>query len=194
MQIIERMYGMLEMHSDSQAEVRQAGARHPGGASASRRTSASSRRSVEPGHPQHLRRPRAAHQPHPPRRHDRSGTDALRSGMRAGRLRRAGRQRGGEGGEHQRARGPLLRQLGRVYLGGEERDIDVGWRAAEHGHREHHGRGGRRVPVPDCPLPVLPGNRQRGTARETGGSNGRSTGNDRNAVVRRRWSRPPTRW
>ena len=40
-------------------------------------------------------------------------------------------ERGREGRRHQRARGSRRRvRWVRVYLGGEERDIDVGWRAA----------------------------------------------------------------
>ena len=53
MQIIERLYGMLEIHSDSQADVRQAGARDPRRAGPEGRGPHQAGDRVQPGHPQH---------------------------------------------------------------------------------------------------------------------------------------------
>jgi ethanolamine utilization microcompartment shell protein EutS len=66
--------------------------------------------------------------------------DALRARGRAGRLRGARRQRSGEGGRINILEVRAFGSFGRVYLGGEERDIDVGWRAAVKALEDLEGR------------------------------------------------------
>jgi hypothetical protein len=139
MMIIERLYGMLEVHSDSQADVRQAGAAILAALDLKEEdrikpeiTSSQVIRNISDYHSQLINRTAA-------RGPDRPGRDALRPRVRARRLRRHRRERGGEGGEHQRPRGARLRQLrARLPRGrGEGRGRGL---AGRRGSPEHHLR------------------------------------------------------
>ena len=110
MQIVERLFGMLEVHHEDQAEVRAAGAAILRGARARGIRSHQAPRGVQPDHPSHRRPPGAADQPHAPRPHAAGRPDAVRAGSRASRLRRPGRQRGREGRRHQHSGSDGLRQ------------------------------------------------------------------------------------
>ena len=63
MLIIERLYGMLEVHSESQADVRAAGQAILDMLGLQGRRPHQARTGIEPGDPQHLAVPHAAHQP-----------------------------------------------------------------------------------------------------------------------------------
>ena len=99
MQIVERAFGMLEVHSFDQGEVRarrrgdagQAGRHDEGSAEAAHLVGADDHR--------HRRPSRGAHRPHAPRRHDQRRADAVHARGAPGGLRGAGGERGGEGGE-----------------------------------------------------------------------------------------------
>ena len=130
MQIVERLFGLLEVHHEDQAEVRAAGAAilralelEEADRIKPRVVSSQIIRHVD-AHQVQL------DQPHAPRPHAARRPDAVRAGGRAGRLRRPRRQRGGEGGRHQHPGGAAFGSFGRVYLGGEERDIMAGYGAA----------------------------------------------------------------
>ena len=130
MQIIERYYGMLEIHRPRRREVRAAGAAILAEIGLGETDRIKPRvlsnqiiRRIDDHQAQLINRTRHGQMLIP-------GADALRPRARAGRLRGARRQRGREGGPHQHPRGRAFGSMGRIYLGGEERDIDVGWRAA----------------------------------------------------------------
>ena len=112
MQIIERFFGLLEIHSPSQAEVRAAGAAILGELGLEESARIKPQDPVQPDHPPDRRPPGAADQPHAPRPDDHRRPDALRAGDGAGGLRAAGRQRGREGRQHQHPRGPVVRLHG----------------------------------------------------------------------------------
>ena len=109
MQIIERFYGLLEVHSPEQAEARAAGAAilESIGLTESDRMkprilSSQIVRRIDDHHAQLINRGAA-------RADDHGRPDAVHPGVRAGRVRRARGERGGEGRRDQRPRGPLVR-------------------------------------------------------------------------------------
>ena len=131
MLIIERLYGMLELHSESQADVRAAGRAILDllGLKEEERLkpeifSSQVIRNISPV-------PHAAHQPDPPRRHDHAGAVALRHGMRAGGYAALAANEAEKAADINILEVRAFGSFGRLYLGGEERDIDVAYRAAE---------------------------------------------------------------
>ena len=73
MQIIERLYGMLEIHSESQADVRSAGAAILDSLESEGRGPLQAGHLQQQRHPPHRRLSHDAHQPHAPRQHDPAG-------------------------------------------------------------------------------------------------------------------------
>ena len=139
MQIVERVFGLLEIHSESQAEVRGAGAailRDIGLQETDRLKprvlSSQIVRRVDDHQAQLINRQRHGQMLIP-------GQTPLRARGGAGALRGAGRQRGGEGGGDQRARGARLRQL-RARLPGRARS---GTSTSAGGRRRRPSRGSR---------------------------------------------------
>ena len=131
-------------HADRRAAVRHAGdsfriagRNPPGGAGDSGRARVEGGRSHEaddrfqPGDSPRRRSSNAAHQPHAARQHDPRRPDAVHHGSASRPVTRPWRPT-------KRRRRPNINILevrtfgsfGRMYLGGEERDIDVGYRAA----------------------------------------------------------------
>ena len=131
MQIIERYYGMLEIHSPSQAEVRAAGAAILARASALTRRTGSSRgslssqiiRRIDDHQAQLINRMRHGQMLIPGQTlYVLELEPAAYAALAANEAEKA-------------AHINILEvrsfgSMGRIYLGGEERDIDVGWRAA----------------------------------------------------------------
>src|SRR3989304_2535311 len=69
MQIVERLFGLLEVHHEDQAEVRARGAGVPGPAGAGGAGSPQAEGRLEPDHPPYRRPPGADDQPPAPRPH-----------------------------------------------------------------------------------------------------------------------------
>ena len=140
MMIIERVYGMLEVHSDSQADVRQAGAAILAALDlneADRITSSQVIRNISDYHTQLINRTRHGDMIVP------GETLYVLECAPAGYAAIAANE--AEKAAHinvleVRAFG----SFGRVYLGGEEKDVDVAWRAAEEALRTISGRVPKR--------------------------------------------------
>ena len=140
MMIIERLYGMLEVHSDSQADVRQAGAAilaaldlNEGDRIKPEITSSQVIRNISDYHTQLINRTRHGDMIVP------GETLYVLECAPAGYAAIAANE--AEKAAHinvleVRAFG----SFGRVYLGGEEKDIDVAWRAAEEALKTISGR------------------------------------------------------
>ena len=143
MLIIERLYGMLEIHSDSQADVRQAGRAilDTLGLKEEDRikpelVSSQVIRNITDYHTQLINRSRHG--------------DLILPGqsLYVMEVAPAGYAALAANEAEKAARINILEvrafgSFGRVYLGGEERDIDVGHRAAEQAIREVSGRAGK---------------------------------------------------
>jgi len=143
MMIIERMYGMLEIHSESQGDVRQAGQAilDSLGVKESDRikpeiTSSQVIRNITDYHSQLINRTRHG--------------DMIIPGQSLYVLEvaPAGYAASAANEAEKAANINVLEvrafgSFGRVYLGGEERDIDVGYRAAEQAVNSISGRAGR---------------------------------------------------
>jgi ethanolamine utilization microcompartment shell protein EutS len=143
MMIIERLYGMLELHSDSQADVRQAGAAildSLGLTEADRIkpeiTSSQVIRNISDYHTQLINRSRHG--------------DLIVPGQTLYVLEVAPAGYAAiAANEAEKAANINVLEVrafgsfGRVYLGGEERDVDVGYRAAEQAVTSISGRQGR---------------------------------------------------
>jgi ethanolamine utilization microcompartment shell protein EutS len=143
MMIIERMYGMLEVHSESQADVRQAGQAildSLGVTEADRIkpeiTSSQVIRNISDYHSQLINRTRHGDMIIPGQSlYVLEVAPAGYAAIAANEAEKAANINVLE----VRAFG----SFGRVYLGGEERDIDVGYRAAEQAVNSIAGRAGR---------------------------------------------------
>jgi len=143
MMIIERLYGMLEIHSDSQADVRQAGRailEHLGLKEEERIkpgiTSSQVIRNISDYHTQLINRTRHGDMIVPGQTlYVLECAPAGYAAIAANEAEKAANINVLE----VRAFG----SFGRVYLGGEERDIDVGYRAAEQAIQSLSGRVGR---------------------------------------------------
>ncbi|MFA6955627.1 MAG: hypothetical protein WC538_07135 [Thermoanaerobaculia bacterium] len=143
MMIIERMYGMLEIHSDSQADVRRAGQAILDSLDLKEEdrmkpeiTSSQVIRNISDYHTQLINRTRHGDMIVP------GQTLYVLEVAPAGYAAIAAN-------EAEKAANINILEVrafgsfGRVYLGGEERDIDVGYRAAEEAIRSINGRPGR---------------------------------------------------
>ena len=143
MMIIERLYGMLEIHSDSQADVRQAGRailEHLGLKEEERIkpeiTSSQVIRNISDYHSQLINRTRHGDMIVPGQSlYVLECAPAGYAAIAANEAEKAANINVLE----VRAFG----SFGRVYLGGEERDIDVGYRAAEQAIESLSGRKGK---------------------------------------------------
>jgi ethanolamine utilization microcompartment shell protein EutS len=143
MMIIERMYGMLEIHSESQGDVRQAGQAilDSLGLKESDRikpeiTSSQVIRNITDYHSQLINRTRHGDMIIPGQSlYTLEVAPAGYAAIAANEAEKAANINVLE----VRAFG----SFGRVYLGGEERDIDVGYRAAEQAVNSISGRAGR---------------------------------------------------
>jgi hypothetical protein len=143
MLIIERLYGMLEVHSDSQADVRQAGRAilEALGLNEEDRikpelVSSEVIRNISDFHTQLINRTRHGNMILPGQSlYVMEVAPAGYAALAANEAEKAASINVLE----VRAFG----SFGRVYLGGDERDIDVGYRAAEQAITEVRGRPGR---------------------------------------------------
>ena len=143
MLIIERLYGMLELHSDSQADVRQAGAAILDSLGLKEEdrikpevVSSQVIRNITDYHTQLINRSRHG--------------DLILPGqtLYVMEVAPAGYAALAANEAEKAANINILEvraigSFGRVYLGGEERDIDIGYRAAERAIREVTGRTGK---------------------------------------------------
>ncbi len=143
MLIIERLYGMLEIHSDSQADVRAAGRAILAALGLSeedriRPEIASSQviRNISPYHSQLINRTRHGDQIVP------GQTLYVLEVAPAGYAAIAANE-AEKAADIKILEVRAFGSFGRVYLGGEERDIEVAWRAAEQAVREITGRPAR---------------------------------------------------
>jgi ethanolamine utilization microcompartment shell protein EutS len=143
MLIIERLYGMLELHSDSQADVRAAGAAilESLGLKEEDRIKpeiASSQivRNISPYHTQLINRSRHGDMIMP------GQTLYVLEVAPAGYAAIAANE-AEKAADIKILEVRAFGSFGRVYLGGEEQDIDVAWRAAEQAVRDLTGRPAR---------------------------------------------------
>ncbi len=140
MMIIERLYGMLEIHSDSQADVREAGRAILRALDLNEEdrikpeiVSSQEIRNIHEYHTQLINRTRHGDMIVPGQSlHVLEVAPAGYAAIAANEAEKAAQVNVLE----VRAFG----SFGRVYLGGEERDIDIGYRAAEQSIREIRGR------------------------------------------------------
>ncbi len=143
MMIIERLYGMLEIHSDSQADVREAGRAILQALDLQEEdrikpeiVSSQVIRNIHEYHTQLINRTRHGDMIIPGQSlHVLEVAPAGYAAIAANEAEKAAHVNVLE----VRAFG----SFGRVYLGGEERDIDIGYRAAEQAIREIRGRKGK---------------------------------------------------
>ena len=143
MMIIERLYGMLEVHSDSQADVRQAGAAILAalGLDEADRikpeiTSSQVIRNISPYHTQLIDRTRHGDMIVP------GQTLYVLECAPAGYAAIAANE-AEKAAEINVLEVRAFGSFGRVYLGGEEKDIDVAWLAAEEALKALPGRAAR---------------------------------------------------
>ena len=144
MMIIERLYGMLEVHSDSQADVRQAGAAILAALDLKEEdrikpeiTSSQVIRNISDYHAQLINRTRHGDMIVPGETlYVLECAPAGYAAIAANEAEKAANIKVLE----VRAFG----SFGRVYLGGEEKDVDVAWRAAEEALRTISGRTPKR--------------------------------------------------
>ncbi len=145
MMILERMYGMLEVHSDSQAEVRQAGAAILAALDLKEDdrikpeiTSSQVIRNISDYHSQLINRTRHGDMIIP------GETLYVLECAPAGYAAIAANE-AEKAADIKVLEVRAFGSFGRVYLGGEEKDIDVAWRAAEEALKTITGRpAGRR--------------------------------------------------
>ncbi|MGE5359573.1 MAG: hypothetical protein ACM3NQ_11190 [Bacteroidales bacterium] len=143
MMIIERLYGMLEIHSDSQADVREAGRAILDALNLQEEDrikpeifSSQVIRNIHDYHTQLINRTRHGNMIEPGQSlHVLEVAPAGYAAIAANEAEKSARVNVLE----VRAFG----SFGRVYLGGEERDIDIGYRAAEQAIREIKGRSAK---------------------------------------------------
>lgn len=145
MMILERMYGMLEVHSDSQADVRQAGAAILAALDLKEEdrikpeiTSSQVIRNISDYHSQLINRTRHGDMIIP------GETLYVLECAPAGYAAIAANE-AEKAADIKVLEVRAFGSFGRVYLGGEEKDIDVAWRAAEEALKTITGRpAGRR--------------------------------------------------
>ena len=145
MMILERMYGMLEVHSDSQAEVRQAGAAilealdlNEADRIKPEITSSQVIRNISDYHSQLINRTRHGDMIVP------GETLYVLECAPAGYAAIAANE-AEKAADIKVLEVRAFGSFGRVYLGGDEKDIDVAWRAAEEAIKTITGRpAGRR--------------------------------------------------
>ncbi len=140
MQIVERLYGMLELHSHSQADVRQAGAAilESLGLKEEDRIkpqllSSQVIRNVTDYHTQLINRMRHGNMLLPG--HSLYTMECAPAGYAA-----IAANEAEKAADIQILEVRAVGSFGRIYLGGEERDIDVGYRAAEQAIKDVKGR------------------------------------------------------
>ena len=184
MQIVERAYGLLELHAFDQGEVRAAAAAILGRVETGRERSAGAAHAVARNHHWHRRPPVGHDQPHATRRHAARRRDAVHARGRAGGLRGAGGQRGGEARRHPHAGDGDVRR-GRPGLAGRQRGADPAGRRRRSTARWRRWPGARRRRADDRrsrrrPLSPLGRDRRRAGRAAAGGG----------AVVGRRLRRP----
>jgi len=143
MMIIERMYGMLEIHSQSQADVRQAGQAilDSLGVKESDRikpeiTSSQVIRNISDYHSQLINRTRHGDMIIP-------GQSLYTLEVAPAGYAAIAANEAEKAADINVLEVRAFGSFGRVYLGGEERDIDVGYRAAEQAVNSISGRAGR---------------------------------------------------
>jgi ethanolamine utilization microcompartment shell protein EutS len=143
MMIIERMYGMLEIHSESQADVRQAGQAildSLGLKEADRIkpeiTSSEVIRNISDYHSQLINRTRHGDMIIP-------GQSLYVLEVAPAGYAAIAANEAEKAADINILEVRAFGSFGRVYLGGEERDIDVGYRAAEQAVQSISGRAGR---------------------------------------------------
>jgi len=143
MMIIERMYGMLEVHSESQADVRQAGQAildSLGLKEADRIkpeiTSSEVIRNISDYHSQLINRTRHGDMIIP-------GQSLYVLEVAPAGYAAIAANEAEKAADINILEVRAFGSFGRVYLGGEERDIDVGYRAAEQAVQSISGRAGR---------------------------------------------------
>ncbi len=144
MMILERMYGMLEVHSDLQAEVRQAGAAILAALDLKEAdrikpeiTSSQVIRNISDYHSQLINRTRHGDMIIP------GETLYVLECAPAGYAAIAANE-AEKSADIKVLEVRAFGSFGRVYLGGEEKDIDVAWRAAEEALRTISGRTPKR--------------------------------------------------
>ena len=144
MQIVERLYGMLEIHSDSQADVRAGRPSYSRCPGAEGRGAPQAQGGVQPGHPPRGRLPDAAHQPDAPRQHDhgRARRCTFSNASRRAYCALAANE-AEKAAEINILEVRSFGSFGRLYLGGEERDIRGRLPSGDPGDRRRIRKNGR---------------------------------------------------
>jgi ethanolamine utilization microcompartment shell protein EutS len=144
MMIIERLYGMLEVHSDSQADVRQAGRAVLDALGLKEEdrvkpeiTSSQVIRNISPYHTQLINRTRHGDLIVP-------GQSLYVLEVAPAGYAAIAANEAEKAAEINVLEVRAFGSFGRVYLGGEEKDIDVAWRAAEEALKVLPGRAAKK--------------------------------------------------
>ena len=145
MMIIERLYGMLEVHSDSQADVRQAGRAILDALGLKEEdrvkpeiTSSPVIRNISPYHTQLINRTRHGDLIVP-------GQSLYVLEVAPAGYAAIAANEAEKSAEVNVLEVRAFGSFGRVYLGGEEKDVDVAWRAAEEALRSLPGRTAKKA-------------------------------------------------
>ena len=145
MMIIERLYGMLEVHSDSQADVREAGRAVLAALGLKEEdrirpeiTSSQVIRNISPYHTQLINRTRHGDLIVP-------GQSLYVLEVAPAGYAAIAANEAEKAAEVNVLEVRAFGSFGRVYLGGEEKDVDVAWRAAEEALRSLPGRTAKKA-------------------------------------------------
>jgi len=145
MMIIERLYGMLEVHSDSQADVREAGRAVLAALGLKEEdrirpeiTSSQVIRNISPYHTQLINRTRHGDLIVP-------GQSLYVLEVAPAGYAAIAANEAEKSAEVNVLEVRAFGSFGRVYLGGEEKDVDVAWRAAEESLRSLPGRTAKKA-------------------------------------------------